>query len=267
MWFTYFLPPKVRLRSWDCDFGFIWEVSTNIPRSSDLMFPLLVLDWVIVNSAPIERETYQTKRQGTGTGTFLQSCSLVAGLLWCMLGGCWLGLADHSSTERVNRCSVAFPNRGDLTCSNLALCLGSCWQSRRKRGGQGKRERGVCRERRGEEGWKIKRDKQRRVGVWGGRRVVPQRDHSWCLTPLVLLMCDAQEIDRLCKTQPTGENNNTSQTHETGNSAGLWWEETAVGVGWTAALVDVTFTHSGKVSWAHELIFRPPPPSRFTLTQ
>lgn len=73
-----------------------------------------------------------------------------------------------------------------------------------------------------EKGWRIKRDKHRRVGVGGGRRVVPQRDHSWCLTPLVLLMCDAQEIDRLCKTQPTGENNNnTSQTHENGNSTEL----------------------------------------------
>lgn len=68
-------------------------------------------------------------------------------------------------------------------------------------------------------------------GLGGGRRVIPQRDRSWCLTPLVLLMCDAQEIDRLCKTQPTGENNNnnTSQTHESGNSTGRCWEETAVG--------------------------------------
>lgn len=98
-------------------------------------------------------------------------------------------------------------------------------------------ERGVCGENKekggGREegkGWKIKRDKQRGVGVGGGRGVVPQRDHSWCLTPLVLLMCDAQEIDRLCKTQPTGENNNnTSQTHENGNSTGLCREETAVG--------------------------------------
>lgn len=68
--------------------------------------------------------------------------------------------------------------------------------------------------RRNLESWKIKRDKQKAL-VGGGRRVVPQRDHSWCLTPLVLLMCDAQEIDRLCKTQPTGENsNNKRQTHE-----------------------------------------------------
>ena len=68
------------------DFCFIWEVSTNISRSSDSIFPLCVPDWIIVNSAPIENETYQTKRQGTGTGTFLQSCSLVARSLWCMLG-------------------------------------------------------------------------------------------------------------------------------------------------------------------------------------
>lgn len=85
----------------------------------------------------------------------------------------------------------------------------------------------------------------------GGRGVVPQRDRSWCLTPLVLLMCDAQEIDRLCKTQPTGENNNNiRQTHESGK---LDWAAPETGpragrAGWTVALVDVTFTHPGKVS-------------------
>lgn len=66
-------------------------------------------------------------------------------------------------------------------------------------------------------------DKERQTerGVGGGRRVVPQRDHSWCLTPLVLLMCDAQEIDRLCKTQPTRENNNnTSQAQENSTRLG-----------------------------------------------
>ncbi len=103
-----------------------------------------------------------------------------------------------------------------------------------------------------DKGLKIKRDKQRGMGglVGGGRGVVPQRDHSWCLTPLVLLMCDAQEIDRLCKTQPTGENNNnTSQTQGNGNSTGLRRDETTVGgARWTAAPVDVTFTHSGKGS-------------------
>lgn len=26
-------------------------------------------------------------------------------------------------------------------------------------------------------------------------------------------MCDAQEIDRLCKTQPTGDNNNNNNNH------------------------------------------------------
>lgn len=96
-------------------------------------------------------------------------------------------------------------------------------------------------------------DKERQTES-GGRGVLPQGDHSWCLTPLVLLMCDAQEIDRLCKTQPTGENNNnnTRQTHENGNLTGLCRDETAGGGrgggGRTAALVDVTFTHSGKVS-------------------
>lgn len=45
-------------------------------------------------------------------------------------------------------------------------------------------------------------------------------------------MCDAQEIDRLCKTQPTGENNNnTSQTHENGSSTGLHRKVAAEGVG------------------------------------
>lgn len=187
-------------------------------------------------------------------------------------GGCWLSLADHSSTERANRCSVASPNRGDLTRSNLARSLGSCWWSRRKAR--------VCREKiKGKESetererWEIKRDKHRErgVGAGGGGGVVPLGDHSWCLTPLVLLMCDAQEIDRLCKTQPTGENNNnTSQTYENGSSTGLSREETAVGefVGRTAALVDVTFTHSGKVSWACETFFFPPSPlSCFTLAQ
>lgn len=63
------------------------------------------------------------------------SCTLAA----MHAGRCWLSLADHSSTERVNRCSLAFPNRGDLTRSNLATSLGSCWWSRRKRRGRRKR--------------------------------------------------------------------------------------------------------------------------------
>ncbi|TNN78485.1 hypothetical protein EYF80_011268 [Liparis tanakae] len=65
-------------------------------------------------------------------------------------------------------------------------------------------------------------------------------------------MCDAQEIDRLCKTQPTGENNNNkhkSDTWKDGNRSGAaagrggggGW-----GVGWTAAPVDATFTPVGK---------------------
>lgn len=91
----------------------------------------------------------------------------------------------------------------------------------------------MCREEKKEKAGGRERleDKERQTErCGGGRGVVPQRDHSWCLTPLVLLMCDAQEIDRLCKTQPTGENNNnTSQTHENGNSTGLWREEAAVG--------------------------------------
>lgn len=92
------------------------------------------------------------------------------------------------------------------------------WQDKKK-----KKETEKERESQRERGsWEIKRDKHRGVGAGGGRRAIPQRDHSWCLTPLVLLMCDAQEIDRLCKTQPTGENNNNrSQTHENGNSPGL----------------------------------------------
>lgn len=129
-------------------------------------------------------------------------------------------LADHSSADR---CSVASPDRGDLTRSNLARESGELlMESEKRQARRTRRERDRGREntqthkhkgRGGEEGWEIKRDKQR--GVGGGRRVVPQGDHSWCLTPLVLLMCDAQEIDRLCKTQPTGENNNNNNNTDT----------------------------------------------------
>lgn len=137
MWFIDFLPQKSDESS-ECDSGFIWGVFADISWSSDLRFPLCVLHWIIVNSAPIESETYQTKRQGTGRRNIPSVVFISCTLAVMHAGECWLGLADHSSTERVNRCSVASPNRGDLTCSNLARSLGSCWWSQRKRTGQRK---------------------------------------------------------------------------------------------------------------------------------
>lgn len=68
---------------------------------------------------------------------------------------------------------------------------------------EGKEKAGGERERK--TGWKMKRDKRRGLG-WKRSRSLEA--FCGCLTPLVLLMCDAQEIDRLCKNEPTGENNN-----------------------------------------------------------
>lgn len=80
----------------------------------------------MVNSAPIESETYQTKRRGDGHWHIPPVVFISCTLAVMHAGRCWLGLADHSSTEQANRCSVASPNRGDLTRSNLARSLGSC---------------------------------------------------------------------------------------------------------------------------------------------
>lgn len=82
--FTWFTgsPPQMSEKSLECGSCFIWEVSTKMLRSSDSMFLLCVPGCVTANSTPIESETYQTKK----AGAFLQSCSLVAHSLWCMLG-------------------------------------------------------------------------------------------------------------------------------------------------------------------------------------
>lgn len=40
-------------------------------------------------------------------------------------------------------------------------------------------------------------------------------------------MCDAQEIDRLCKTQPTGENNNNNNNNDRNNRRHVKTEESA----------------------------------------
>lgn len=42
-------------------------------------------------------------------------------------------------------------------------------------------------------------------------------------------MCDAQEIDRLCKTQPTGENNNNNHRHVKTEESAELRRETAGG--------------------------------------
>lgn len=80
------------------------------------------------------------------------------------------------------------------------------------RGGKGK---GWGGEQRGERRTGRWRDKKRGLG-W--ERSPPLEAFSRCLTPLVLLMCDAQEIDSLCKTQAAGENNNKRRrTREDGS--------------------------------------------------
>lgn len=86
--------------------------------------------------------------------------------------GCWLGLADHSSTKRTNRCSIASPNRGDLTRSNLAGRLGICrWSRRRRR--RGGRSEGYAESKkirpggeRGREGLEDKERQTERGGRW-----------------------------------------------------------------------------------------------------
>lgn len=75
--------------------------------------------------------------------------------------------------------------------------------------GRGKAPR---RRERGRDGPEDKERQTERVGGWG--RSCSPEGFSWCLTPLVLLMCDAQEIDRLCRTEPTGENNNNNNNKD-----------------------------------------------------
>lgn len=129
-------------------------------------------------------------------------------------GECCQGWADRSGAERADGCCGASANRGDLTCWNsLARGSGGGWRrslgkaSRRGRaeGCAGRERKRLGGERERKTGWKMKRDKRRGLG-WKRSRSLEA--FCGCLTPLVLLMCDAHEIDRLCKTEPTGENNN-----------------------------------------------------------
>lgn len=156
VWFLF------HLRGFHQDFMVIWlDISTLCSRLSHC------------KQYPYWERNLSNKKAGDGSrhipSVVFISCTLAA----MHAGGCWLGLADHSNTERTNRCSVAFPNRGDLTRSNLARSLGSWW-SWRKRSGQRQKERYRKKTKKQmDRGRKMVEDKERQTerGVGGGRRV------------------------------------------------------------------------------------------------
>lgn len=59
-------------------------------------------------------ELIKKKKTGYGHGHIPSVVFISCTLAVMHAGGCRLGLADHSSSERANRRSVASPNRGDL---------------------------------------------------------------------------------------------------------------------------------------------------------
>lgn len=72
-------------------------------------------------------------------------------------------------TERANRSSVAFPNRGDLTRTDLARSLGSCQWSQMKRRRQRKRKKGICKGNKKDVGGREQQeDKERQTHGGGG---------------------------------------------------------------------------------------------------